>query len=297
MISVLIPTYNYDVSPLVKDIYKQAKCASIDFEILVYDDGSKSPLNEQNTSINLLENCTFKELEKNIGRSAIRNKLANDAKFEFLLFLDADVKILTEDFLSNYLNSINEKTQIIYGGICYQKETPHYSELLRWIYGNKREALSLQERLKKPYLSFLTLNFIIKKSVFSELRFNEDIPNFRNEDLIFAVGAREMKINVQHIDNVVQHLGIESSERFLMKTYETVQSFVFITAQGYLDPNDAAITRMSYRLESLKLSYLYRLFYNITKPVLKRNLLSRNPSLFVFDLYRLGYFLELKSKQ
>lgn len=297
MISVLIPTYNYDVTTLVRDINKQAIGASIDYEILVYDDGSKSSINEQNTLINLIENCSFKELEKNIGRSAIRNKLANDAKYDFLLFLDADVKILNEDFLSNYLNVINEETQIIYGGICYQKETPNYSELLRWIYGNKREAISLQQRLKKPYLSFLTLNFIIKKTVFSELRFNEDIPNSRNEDLIFAIGAREKKIKVQHIDNVVQHLGIESSERFLEKTYETVQSFVFITSKGYLDPNDAALTRISYRFESLKLSFLYRFFYNMTKPVLKKNLLSKKPSLFIFDLYRLGYFLELKAKQ
>lgn len=297
MISVLIPTYNYDVTALVKEINAQASRSDILCEILVYDDGSKSMLNEENKTINLIENCTFKELENNIGRSAIRNKLGNDAKYDYLLFLDADVKIIADDFLSNYLKATSPKTQIIYGGICYQNEIPSNDELLRWIYGNKREALSVQKRMENPHLSFLTLNFVIKKSVFSNMKFNESIPNFRNEDLLFAIEAREKNIDVHHIDNRVQHLGIESSEKFLIKTHETVQSFDFITSNGLLNPNDASLTRVGYQIEKMKLSFLYQFFYKIMRTAFKKNLLSKNPSLFIFDLYRLGYFLEIKSKQ
>ncbi|MEZ4802159.1 MAG: glycosyltransferase [Gelidibacter sp.] len=296
MVSVLIPTYNYDVTNLVKVIHSQASNSGILYEVLVYDDGSKSKLNEQNKTINSLEHCTFKELDKNIGRSAIRNQLGADAKYDYLLFLDADVKIFTDDFLSKYLDAIQPETQIIYGGICYQKETPNKEAFLRWIYGNKREALSVQKRMENPHLSFLTLNFVIKKSVFSTMRFDETIPNFRNEDLLFAIAAREKNIRIQHIDNTVEHLGIESSQKFLEKTHETVQSFDYITSKGLMNPNDAALTRVGFKLDTWKLSYLYKAFYRISKSVLKRNLLSKHPSLFLFDLYRLGYFLEIKSK-
>ena len=41
MLSILIPTYNYDVFPLVENIHRQCKEATIDFEILINDDASK----------------------------------------------------------------------------------------------------------------------------------------------------------------------------------------------------------------------------------------------------------------
>ena len=62
MISILIPTYNYNIVPLVNELYKQVTKEKIDFEILVYDDGSLSDINKKNESINSLNNCLFKAL-------------------------------------------------------------------------------------------------------------------------------------------------------------------------------------------------------------------------------------------
>ena len=82
MLSVLIPTYNYTAFSLVKEMHQQLILEAIKFEIICLDDGSHSPLNSKNEKINTLSFSSFKSLEKNIGRSAIRNVLAHTAKYK-----------------------------------------------------------------------------------------------------------------------------------------------------------------------------------------------------------------------
>ena len=48
MLSVLIPTYNYNAFFLVDKIHQQLILAQIAFEIICFDDGSKSDLNAEN---------------------------------------------------------------------------------------------------------------------------------------------------------------------------------------------------------------------------------------------------------
>ena len=203
MLSILIPTYNYNILPLVNELHQQVTKLGKPFEILVFDDGS-SQYHSENSQINTLQNTSYTILKENIGRSAIRNRLAQKATYNNLLFLDADVEINHEQFIEDYIEAINDSTEIIYGGIDYSKQPPADDKTLRWRYGTKREALSLEERQKNPYLRFLTLCFLVKKSVFSKISFNEDIPNLRHEDTLFAMDAKIHNINIQHIDNPVR---------------------------------------------------------------------------------------------
>ena len=79
MLSILIPTYNYNVEALVSELHAQTTACDIEFEILCYDDGSTNlELIEENKSIELLTHTTYKVLDVNIGRSAIRNLLVKD---------------------------------------------------------------------------------------------------------------------------------------------------------------------------------------------------------------------------
>jgi glycosyltransferase involved in cell wall biosynthesis len=66
MLSILIPIYNYNAYPLVKELHSQCLEATIDFEILCRDDFSSKYLQE-NQEINTLENCRFRN-ETNLGR-------------------------------------------------------------------------------------------------------------------------------------------------------------------------------------------------------------------------------------
>jgi glycosyltransferase involved in cell wall biosynthesis len=289
MLSILISTYNYNVYPLIQGLETQALQANIIFEIICIDDGSFSVLNEENQKINALPNCSFTENKKNIGRSKIRNQLAERAKYDWLLFLDADVMPVNKNYLTNYVNAIRVDSEVIYGGILYQKETPSHDSILRWAYGKKREALNVQQRNKNKYLRFLTLSFLIKKSVFNKARFNESIPNNRHEDTLFAYDLEKQKINLLHIHNPVYHLGLETSKEYLEKSLLSNDSLLIFIKKGLLSYNYTLITKVFKICKILMLNHLLVYLYKTFKTKFEYNLLSEKPSLFVFDLYRLCY--------
>ena len=294
MLSILIPTYNYNVFNLVSTIHKQCKALAIAFEIVVYDDGSQN-FHVENNAINSLTNCSYTILKHNIGRSAIRNLLAKSAIYENLLFLDADVSCISTEFIKNYITLItkNQNYEVVYGGIVYQTNKPENEQLLRWVYGINREALDFNVRNKNPHLSFLTLNFLIKKCVFSKVQFNEVIPNLRYEDLLFSYHLKKENVNVLHLNNPVKHDGIETSEVFLKKTNESLVGLKYLTDHQLIDPNYAKITRVYQLVQKYKLATFLKFVHKTTQIAFKKHLLGSNPSLFVYDLYRLGYFISL----
>lgn len=292
MLSILIPTYNYYASPLVKELNKQCLSLGIVYEILVIDDCS-SEVYEDNKNLNEIDNCFYKRLEKNIGRSIIRNKLASASKFSNLLFLDVDTMPVQSDYISNYLKYLNTDYEIIYGGIRYLPDPPKTRELLRWKYGLKREALPVEKRNLKPYISFLSLNFLIKKSIFDMSSFNEDIPNLRHEDTLFAIDAKKKKIKILHIDNPIYHLGLDTNEIFIEKSLEAVEALNLFLKQKLIKPEDTLISRVAVKLKKFQLLKVSSfLFFKFGKNI-EKNLKSKHPSLFLFDIYRLGYFCSL----
>ena len=292
MLSILIPTYNYNAFSLVNELQKQAKETGIEFEILVLDDGSQK-LEIENNKINEFDFCSFEILKENIGRSAIRNLLAKKASFDNLLYLDSDTIPVANDFISNYIIHINEEEKIVYGGIQYQKEKPKKSHLIRYKYGNSREALCVKTREENPYLRFLTLNFMIQKSVFEKVNFNETIPNLRHEDTLFSYQLKQAKIPIIHIENPVFHLGLDDFEMAIKKENESIIALKFLIENNHIPKNYIGLSRLFYSIQKMKLVFVVAILFRITKPFLLKNLASKNPSLFVFDLYRLGYFSSL----
>jgi glycosyltransferase involved in cell wall biosynthesis len=295
MLSILIPTYNYNVLPLVQEVQFQAKREHIEFEIIVLDDASTNEATiSKNQQIALIDNCYYKLLQHNIGRSKIRNLLAKKAKYHWLLFLDADTMPTTQDLICQYLQYLNTEEKIVYGGIEYQAKKPAKEQLLRWVYGRRREALLANAREDEPYRSFLTLNFAIAKSIFDKVQFNEEIPNLRYEDVLFSYNLSQAGIKVQHIQNPVYHNGLESSAIFLHKSEEATQGFKYLIDHNLLPADYIRLGAMWLRLKKLGLDGpAARAFYSFSAKM-RRNLLGPRPNMTVFDLYRLGYLCTLK---
>jgi hypothetical protein len=292
MLSILIPTYNYNVFELAKVLNKQAIDSKIEFEIIVLDDGSIK-FHDENNKINELEFCSYEILKNNMGRSAIRNFLAKKANFDNLLFLDSDTFPIDTNFIINYCSQINKGYEIIYGGIKYQNERPKKNQLFRWKYGIKREAISVEIRKKNPYLRLLTLNFMIKKAVFKKVIFNESIPNLRHEDTLFSYNLKQQKILVEHIENPIYHLGLDEFEITIKKENESLIALKFLIENQLIPSDYISLSKLFYRLKKMKLLIVLKVFYKITKPFFLKNLASKNPSLFIFDIYRLGYLSSL----
>jgi hypothetical protein len=299
MLSVLIPVFNFDVRDLTYAVSHQAVILNIPFEIIVIDDASHEDFKILNREILSYSGVNYYEEKKNLGRSKIRNKLADIAKFNNLLFLDCDSKIKKDDFLKRYLKKIDSES-VIYGGREYEYIDPDDGMYkLHWLHGIKREQVPAIVRAEVPNKSFMTNNFIISKDAFNKVRFNESIKGYGHEDTLFGYDLAGCNILVKHIDNPVIHLGLESNEEFLRKTKEGIKNLKKI-----MGINDNAkklikdITLLFYytKIKDFGLDKMFRYIFYKNEYRLRKNLLSNRPSLILFDLYKLGYLCSLRSE-
>ena len=295
MLSILIPTYNYNVFPLAEEIHKQVVQTGIIFEIICLDDASKT-LYLENEKINLLSDTKYEMLKTNLGRSKIRNLLSKKAQYDWLLYLDVDVFPKDQNFILNYLPFLNTATKVVNGGILYQPNKPDKSKLFRWVYGKNREALECQLRQKKPYLSFLTLNFLLHKSIFESVSFNEEIPNLRHEETLFSYDLMQREIFIHHINNPVYHLGLDPFDTAIRKENESIIALKFLTDHQMIGQDYLRISMAFYKVKSLKLIPIIAFLHRIFKEAILKNLSGNFPLLFLFDCYRLGYWCSIENK-
>ena len=296
MLSILIPTYNYNIISLVSELHKQCLECNIDFEILCQDDGSNSDLNTENEFINSLENCFFIVNSNNLGRGKNINSLAEKAKHDFLLLLDCDTFPTQNNFIKNFISTtINTDNNVVFGGIQYKKEEPEKEKLLRWVYGNKREALSLKTRNEKPNSRALTSNLLIKKELFLENLFDKSITKYGYEDLVFLSDLEKKGILVSHIDNTTYHLGLETSQQFLEKTKIALENLILLEKENKIDVLNVRIIRVSTSLKTIKATWIISILYHLFEKRIFKNLTGNNPNLLIFDLFKIGYLCKLNT--
>ena len=287
MISVLIPCYDFNALPLVKRLEKEALILGVAYEIICIDDGSFSPLNEKNQQINALTNCLFIESKKNIGRIANRKLLSDKAQYNSLLFIDVDTMPKNEKFLETYLSHIN-KTDAVFGGFFYNKESFSQDNSLRFAFGKKREQVPSKKRMSNPYKYIISSNYMINKSIFDEIEVPADINGY-GLDYFFGAQLKTNNVHVKHINNEVIHMSIDNNNRFLEKTRSALDNIKYLNNNNYIKKHDISILK-AYNF--LNILLLKSMFYAIFKTVDNRidsNLMSKRPSLFAFDLYRLAY--------
>lgn len=290
MISILIPCYNYNAYDIVSRLEKECLTLGIVFEIICIDDASFSPLNELNQKINVLTNCKFFESKKNIGRSANRQLLSQKAQYKWLLYLDVDVKPLNEDFIKVYLNEIKKGFEVVFGGFNYKKIE---SNNLRYLFGKSREDIPSIIRNKKPYKYIISSNFLVKKVIFDKINKNININGY-GMDYFFGALLKENLVSINHIDNEVTHYGLDDNSKFLAKTKEALENLHYLNTNKLINKNDITILKYYRLFNFFGLKKIISKLINIFSKSIESNLKGSNPSLFVFDLYRLSYLCSLK---
>lgn len=290
MLSILIPIYNYNVSQLVLDLIDQAKGLEVPTEIICYDDHSDTNHALANKWLEETDEVRYHILPANVGRSAIRNQLATAAAYPYLLYLDCDSGIVSENFLSQYLTHLNEN-KIICGGRNYSTSPPTESNMrLHWLYGTNKESRPIQTRQAHPVRYFHTNNFIIPKRAFEQISFDETIQSYGYEDLLFAEVATGVGLSVVHIDNPVRHMELQNAETFLSKTTVAVRNLIQLNKQGYM-LNSKLENTMRW-IKRLGIGGVYKWFYRQNAKSIESNLKSENPSLTKLDLFKLYAYLE-----
>jgi len=294
-LSVCIPIYNWSVVDLVNVIRSQSLSLGFDFEILLVDDCSSSH-KEENRSLRSLSHVNYTELEQNVGRSAIRNRLAESAKYNILIFMDCDTKVISDRFIADYLS--NARFPVVVGGYSYTEDLQNESCRLRWVYGKRREERRAVSRSGRPNRSFSTFNFMIRKDVFKLVRFDEDLSGYGHEDTLFGWELRLRNIMIKHIDNPLLHLSLDDSPTYIRKTENSLNNLWIIynrmtDKKGFCE--EIKVLKCYVALRHWGLSVLLTMFFPLMKRLIYRNLLSSRPNMFFFDIYKLGILNETAS--
>ena len=292
MISILIPCFDYNAYPLVSILEKQALMLKIDFEIICIDDGSFSSKNDLNQKINLLTNSKFIELKKNIGRINNRLLLAEKSQYEWLIFLDVDTLPYEDNFLKNYIDELNKGTLII-GGCIYKKpENENFS--LRYKFGKLREEINSDIRNKNPYKYVSSGNFMCKKDVLIDVLASINSISYGN-DYIFGSLIKKKGIDIKHIDNPVLIDNIDENQIFIKKTHHALDNLISSYNNKIIKNHSISILKAYIILDSLLMKNIFVKITDLFKNLLNRNLHSKDPNLFLFDLYRLNYLCKIKN--
>lgn len=289
MISILIPTFNDDCRGLVGSLISQAeRIKGLEWEILVADDAStNTAVAEANSTIGKLEGCRYIRRSTNTGRSVIRNFLAQEARGEWLLFIDADLVMVRNDFLKTYIDA-TAHAEVICGGYQVLKGPDGN---LRYLYEHAAEKNnSVKQRLKHPYHNFCASSFMIKRNIFLQYPFDSRFYKYGYEDVLLGRELSEAGITITHIDAPIGFLEYESNAYFLKKAEEAMETLYQFrdSLQGY-----SPILNIANRIQGYLLGTIFQKIFKWKRDAWKSNLLSNQPSLFIFKLYKLGYYISL----
>ncbi len=300
MLSINIPVYNVEVADLVLELITQAKKLNVPFEIRVYDDGSQQEIKEMNQKLVGNSSVVYVELKENAGRAAIRNKMGKESQFKYLLFIDADSKIVNNSYLKSFLDSAKSNC-VLCGGTTYQQQKPiDPKKGLRWIYGKNREAISAEKRNSAKGFIITSNNFLIEKVVFEQVHFREKLKGYGHEDTLLGYDLFRKGIQIWHIDNPVEHTGLEEAAIFLEKSKTALENLKSIAA-GLIHDDGTFARQVAFLRKYKKITRfvppaVFRLVYTLGRWAIEKNLTGRNPRLFWFDLYKLAYYSSIKNR-
>ncbi len=292
MISILIPIYNVDITELVTELSNQVNQLEERFEILCIDDCStETQVKEINALTNNLEVVKYSELNENVGRGNIRMLLAKKARYETLIFLDCDMKIVSPNYLQKFVEHKEKKAVI--GGITYSSNRPKNSDfLLRWKYGIQREKKSASERNRMRFSHFVASNLLINKEIFLSLPVDNDITGYGHEDTLLGLKLLKMGTPFSHIDNPLEHLGLDTAETFLEKSKSGTSNLATLFRKHICGPEIRLIS-VYQSLHSLGLSNFSFHLIKPFIPFIEKNLQGRDPNIRLFDIWKLFYFMKM----
>ena len=291
-LSILIPVYNDDCTRLATELSRQAALIDgLSYEILAADDCS--PDREAvapNRAVNDLPHGRYIERPQNVGSAANRNLLARDSQYEWLLFVDCDVDITSDDFLRRYLDGSDE-ADVIMGGIAIGGDSQALQANLRYRYEKQSEPMhTAAQRSQRPYQSFRSCNFLIRRDTLLRCPFDERFQKSGYEDVLLGKQLKASHAVMRHIDNPVTMTHYEQNADYINKVERSLRTLHTFRAdlRGY--------SRLLTTAEGIHLTVVRRLLgfgFRLLGPLVRRQLCGPHPSLRLFQPYRLGYYLTI----
>lgn len=303
-LSILLPSYNNVCVSLVQVLQRQADAlrGKLDkpfrYEIIVADDCSTdAACIDANRVIGDMLHCRYLRMEQNVGRAQIRNVLISESRGDYVLLIDSDLFLCDDNYLYKYATSTAD---VVYGGtriggeglamVDNEANTENLKGNLRYIYEKKAEPSHRAAfRQLRPNQEISVCNLYARRDIMEAHPFDSRFKAYGYEDVLFGKRLAESGIEVTHIDNPVLINEFESNSVFVKKTEEAI--ITLCRFEQDLEGYSNLKTKVSTLGRYIPLS-LFRLWHRIMKNKEKRNLTGSKPSLLLFKLYKLGFFLE-----
>lgn len=303
-LSILLPSYNNVCVSLVQVLQRQADALRgrlgkpFRYEIIVADDCSTdAACIDANRVIGDMLHCRYLRMEQNVGRAQIRNVLISESRGDYVLLIDSDLFLCDDNYLYKYATSTAD---VVYGGtriggegfamVDNEANTENLKGNLRYIYEKKAEPSHRAAfRQLRPNQKISVCNLYARRDIMEAHPFDSRFKAYGYEDVLFGKRLAESGIEVTHIDNPVLINEFEPNSVFVKKTEEAILTLCRFEQdlEGYSNLKTKVTTLGRY----IPLS-LFRLWHRIMKNKEKRNLTGLKPSLLLFKLYKLGFFLE-----
>lgn len=287
-ISVLIPTYNQPCLELVSQLQTQLEQAAVPYEIIVADDGSTDERTvEANLGIATLVHCQYIIRKENAGRAVIRNFLAQEAQYDLLLFIDSDMSLVDDQYIRRYLAA--DCDTVVDGGVRIVGDEDEWRGNLRYLYEKAEEPHhTAPERQRTPYQHLHTANLLIRRELMLKYPFDERFRHYGYEDVLLGKTLRRHRVAIKHIDNPLGFSTFETNADFVAKTEEGLRTLYEFREdlRGY----SRLLTLVS-GIHIPLVKSMIRWMHRLAGPAVRRNLCSTHPRLFLFKLYKLGYYL------
>ncbi len=230
-LSVLIPFLGDDPAALIAALGQQAPNDVV--EIITFDDGSNDDVlaARVNEAIKALTGPGLSvRSHTNLGRAKGRNRLAAQARGEWLLFLDADMAPDRPDFLQVYLDLIEaEAPAVAFGGFSLDQAPKVAAHALHRKMALASDCASVDVRRRAPEKHVFTSNLLVRRDVFAASGFDEGFAGWGWEDVEWAMRVAQ-RHPILHIDNTATHLGLDPAATIAAKYEQSAGNFARVAA-------------------------------------------------------------------
>jgi len=291
-LSVLAPFYRDNPSPLLIALDREAAELGGAVEVITLDDGSGDDAlatNVSRTVGRMRSPARFIRLAENVGRARGRNRMASEARGDWLLFLDSDMAPDASRFLGAYLDLIETAgAPVVCGGFSLHQTPDTPDHALHRHMSLKSDCLPAAQRNLAPEKHVFTSNLMVRRDVFEANRFDESFKGWGWEDVEWGMRvARNHRI--LHIDNTATHLGLDTAPAIAAKYEQSAANFARVVAEHLPVVETYPSYRLAKALKRLPLRGTWR-------PALKAVALAQGTPMpardFAMRLYRAALYAE-----
>lgn len=252
-LEICIPVFRQDPSDLIADLSRQKGAA--DVALRIYDDGSGDPAliaRIRDALARFPGRTVLSGLAENLGRAAARNALMLGAQAEWLLFLDADMRIAGDGFLDSYLAAAARQKGpcCIVGGFGVDPDLVTSATRLHAMQSRKSECLEAARRNLDPGRYVFTSNIFLHHRICREIPFDSRFRGWGWEDVEWGLNITR-RYPVIHIDNPAIHLGLDEDTTLLGKYENSDQNFLLMLQEHPESVARMPVYRIARRLAQL----------------------------------------------